>query len=79
MEEIFKTLILYRVHINETWPQFAARFDGIQFPTLYRVLTGFNKPNDRTAYKIEKYYNQHRAEIEAVFGRELTAPKVGAP
>lgn len=71
MKEIYKTLMMYRIHINETWPQFAKRFDGILFPTLYRVLTGFNKPNERTAYKISSYYNAHRAEIEAVIGHEL--------
>lgn len=61
---IYKTLLLYRLYLNETWPRYAMRFDGIRFPTLFRVLNGQNKPNSRTEYKILRFYEANRAEIE---------------
>jgi predicted transcriptional regulator len=62
-------LLVYRLHLNETWPQFAKRFDGIKYPTLFRVLSGANKPNSRTEYRINKYFSSHESEIRAALNK----------
>ncbi|MDD5353052.1 MAG: helix-turn-helix transcriptional regulator [Candidatus Omnitrophica bacterium] len=70
MLEIIKE---YRLMADLTYMQLAA-MTGIKYQTLQKILTNKTKPNARTAYKITRFYNSHRSEIEAAIGHTQEKP-----
>jgi DNA-binding XRE family transcriptional regulator len=61
---MFETLKKYRIVHAMSW-QMLASMIGLQETYLKLLAGGQMKPGPKTEFKIARFYNEHRAEIEA--------------
>ena len=68
MDNPYAVLSRVRLDKTETWAEFLARFVEYGLPpiTVYKVITGRTTPNELTAYKLDRFMDAHREEIQRV-------------